>query len=194
MRLQFTILTLGLFITQAYSQAKNTLSATYAAGASNLTFFGRRQSDASYESQSGNIFGITYAQKLNRSFSFETGINFTNSNVKESSFGLGHTVNSYDNIKAVSIPALLKLSFLKYLYADFGFNISIQTNHTNYSLASNQSGIGCEGSAGAQYDLGKIKLFVAPYFQILSVGKFDRKASDEDLLNSGVKFGIGYNF
>jgi hypothetical protein len=146
--------------------------------------------DFGYENQSVNTFGLSYTHTIKKFLSFETGINYLTANVKETSFFTG---TRYDQIKMITIPVLAKLSFLKYLYADFGLLLDFQTNYNSNSLAPDQSGIGLEGGVGAKYNFGKLMLFVDPYLQYHGLTQFN-KGRGFELLNTGVKLGLGYNF
>jgi hypothetical protein len=117
-------------------------------------------------------------------------VNFLTADVKKDSFFGGIM---YDKIKMITIPAIAKFTFLKYLYADFGLLLDFQTNYSTASAAPNQSGIGFEGGLGAKYNFGSVQVFVDPYFQYHGLTQFN-KGQGFELLNSGVKFGVGYNF
>ncbi len=127
-------------------------------------------------------------------FSLETGLNYSNSQVVESSIvgGIGE-IYHYGTIKMLSVPAIGKFTFFKYLYADIGLNIDFQTDYTSNSPAPDQSGIGMETGVGAKYSFRKVMLFVNPFWQFHSVIRFN-KGENFNLLDSGVKFGVGYSF
>ncbi|NNU33659.1 hypothetical protein HK413_04975 [Mucilaginibacter sp. S1162] len=76
-----------------------------------------------------------------------------------------------------------------------GFDIDFQTNYkSGVSVAPKQSGVGLEGGVGAKYSYKSIMVFVSPYFQYHGIVKFNQQGSNFELIHTGVKFGMGYNF
>lgn len=194
MKLKLTILILALSIMQGYSQAKNNISLVYGIS-SNTIFMGHVLSDSGYDTGSGMFYGLTFSRWINNYLSIETGLHYSNDKVSENSFYGGSTYYYSGEIKMISIPAIAKFSFLKYLYADAGFTADFQTNYTNNSIAPKQSGIGLEGGLGAAYNFGKIRLFINPYFQEHNfISYSNTKNYNYNLIDAGCKFGAGYNF
>src|SRR5476649_821059 len=106
MRSVFIILILALLGVRAYAQSKNTLSLVYGEASYNVAIWGAI-GDFGYETKKGNIYGLNYSRNINKAFSFETGLNYSNNQAQESSIvgGLG-TIYHYGTIKMLSVPAI----------------------------------------------------------------------------------------
>jgi hypothetical protein len=194
MKLNLTILTLALFITQAYAQTNNTLSVIYAPGSGDVNIHGAI-GDFGYKSKPSKAFGLGYTRQIKKFFSLETGLTYSQSDIEKTSIYASTSTSRYDGINMITIPLLAKFTFFKYLYADLGFDLDFQTNYkSDISVAPKQSGIGFEGGAGAKYSFRSITIFVSPYFQYHGLIKFNHEGSNQELLNTGVKLGLGYNF
>jgi uncharacterized metal-binding protein len=195
MKLKLTILTLVLITTQVYSQTKNTLSLMYAPGSGNINIHSAI-GDFGYVEKPSKSFGLSYTRQLNKIVSFETGLRYSQNDIEESVMSDGGGPGRlHDQLNMVSIPLLAKLTFLKYLYVDMGFDVDFQTNYSDASIAPSQSGIALEAGVGAKYSYKSIMLFICPYLQYHSLTRFgSNKGQDFELMNTGVKFGLGYNF
>ena len=179
-----------LFSLQGYSQSKNTLSAVYGTGSNDINIKGV-VGDFGYHSARGTLFGLNYSRNFTPSFSIETGLIFSDNKVRETSISPGGSTERNGTIKMTSIPAIAKITFLKYLYVDAGLTADFQTSNT--SPAPNQSGIGIEGGIGAKYSFGSLLLFVNPFIHDHALIRFNA-GSTFNMIGSGVKFGVGYNF
>ncbi|MGF7078087.1 outer membrane beta-barrel protein [Mucilaginibacter sp. UYCu711] len=194
MKLKLTILALALFITRAYAQTSNTLSVMYAPGSGDVNIHGAI-GDFGYHSKPSKAFGLIYTRQIKKALSLETGLTYSQSDIEETSFPSGKVNTYYDKVNLVTIPLLAKFTFFKYLYADLGFDLDFQTNYkSGISVAPKQSGVGFEGGLGAKYSYKSIMIFVSPYFQYHGLIKFNHQGSNHELINSGVKLGVGYNF
>ncbi|MES2375069.1 MAG: outer membrane beta-barrel protein [Bacteroidota bacterium] len=193
MKLKLTILAFALFIARAYAQTNNTISIMYAPGSGDVNIHGAI-GDFGYKSKPSKAFGLGYTRQVKKFLSFETGLAYSQSDVEETSFPSGHLNTYYDKINLITIPLLVRLNFLKFFYGDAGITADIQTNYTSSSLAPKQTGIGIEAGLGAKYSFRSVALFVSPYAQYHGLKKFDRTGRNFELLNSGVKLGVGYNF
>jgi hypothetical protein len=189
------ILVLLFFATQAYSQTKNTLAVLYAPGSGNINIHGAI-GDFGYVEKPSKSFGLGYIRQINKTLSLETGLRYSQTDIEESviSYG-GSGLRLHDQLNMVSIPLLAKLTFLKYLYIDMGFDIDFQTNYSSASVAPSQSGVGLEAGIGAKYSYKSVILFVSPYLQHHSITRFgSNNGQNFELMSTGVKFGLGYNF
>lgn len=193
MKSQFLLLALIFFCANAFCQTKNTISVFYAPGSADVNTFGAI-GDFGYESQSAKAFGLAYTKRISKHFSLESGFGFSKNNTKETSFPSGHVNTYYNRVDLITVPVLAKFNFLRYLYADIGLDIDFQTNYTgNSAQPPNQSGIGIEGDVGAKYSFGPVAVFISPYFQNHGIINY-HKGSDFNMINTGVKFGLGYSF
>ena len=148
--------------------------------------------DFGFSDKTGYVFGLTYSRQINRVLSLETGLLYSNNQIQENSIIAGGSRTYNSEIKMVSVPTLAKFTFFKYFYGDAGLNFDFQTNgDDNTSLR--QSGIGIEGGIGVKYNFGPVGLFINPFVQRHAVIGFSG-GNDFNLMNAGVKFGVGYNF
>lgn len=150
--------------------------------------------DYGYTDKTGIVYGISYTRSFNKLFSIETGVSFSDDKVELNSIlpGVGEKIRD-GNVKVISVPFYAKITFLKYFYADGGFSVDKQTNYLNNSAVKNQSGIGGGLGIGGQYSFGPITVFINPYFRQFSLINF-AGTENNDLLETGLKFGAGYNF
>jgi len=91
-------------------------------------------------------------------------------------------------IHMISVPALAKITFLKYLYGEAGLVFDHQTNYKTDGVVDSQSGVGVEVGVGGQYKIGPVSVFVNPYY---TNHRFNGRNNLEE---TGIKFGLGYNF
>jgi hypothetical protein len=69
----------------------------------------------------------------------------------------------------------------------------MQTNHSNNSVVNEQSGIGDEFGLAENIGSGRSPFFINPYLKRFSVIPFSGSESNT-LSETGIKFGLGYNF
>jgi len=183
-----------LFSFSSYSQSKNTVSAVFGVSGNDVSIHGSI-GDFGYKSKSGTLFGFTYSRNFNSSISLETGVLVSDNKTEETFIipGMGRG-NAYGTVKMITIPVFIKYSFLKYLYLDGGPLIDKQTNYTNNSTLNDQSGIGFELGIGGKYSFNKFTVFINPSLREHDVIAFAGKGSSFNLLEAGVKLGLGYNF
>ena len=80
------------------------------------------------------------------------------------------------------------------MYLDGGALIDKQTNYISDSPLNDQSGIGFEFGIGGKYSFDKFTVFVNPSLREHGLITFDNTRSSFNLLEAGVKLGLGYNF
>ncbi|HVW97316.1 MAG TPA: hypothetical protein VHA56_15190 [Mucilaginibacter sp.] len=189
MKLNLTLLFFILLNLQAYSQSKNNVSLLFGAVNNDVNIHGAI-GDYGYTPKSGILYGLTYSRALNHSLAFETGVVYSNNKIQLNTDGpLSHTTDG--NVHILSVPVILKYTFLKYLYADGGLLVE---NQTNNSIIRDQSGIGFELGLGGKYDAGRVTFFLNPFLREHAVIAFKSEGSSQNLLEGGLKLGLGYNF
>jgi hypothetical protein len=177
---------------RAFSQS-NTIGLAYSAAKTNVDIFGAI-GDFGYHTKTGNTFGLSYTKKITRYLSLQTGLFYADDKAEETSSLPGRSGVNYDgDLKLISVPAIAKFTFFKYLYADAGMSFDKELNYTGNYLSLDQSGIGLETGLGAQYTTNHITVFVNPYIKIYSIARFNRN-QDFSLVENGFKFGLGYSF
>ena len=97
------------------------------------------------------------------------------------------------NLKLTSIPVTLKMNFQKHFFVNGGALLDIGSSSSG-SIHS-QNGIGAVLGVGAKYDF-KFggTLFLNPYLKCHSLVPFSSEKYHQRLLESGIRFGITYNF
>ncbi len=196
MKFNLFLLLFVLFSASVYSQSKNNISVYYGISNSDVDIRGAI-GDYGYKPKDGIGFGLTYTRVFTKIVSVETGLQYCDDNVQMNaiqSFPSGiTTVIRNGQAKFLSVPLNAKFTFLKYFYGASGLSADFQTNYTNSSVLDKQSGIGLEIGLGAKYGIGKVNVFVNAYAHELAVFHFSKDAHS-NLLEDGLRFGLGYNF
>ncbi|MGZ3820743.1 MAG: outer membrane beta-barrel protein [Mucilaginibacter sp.] len=171
---------------QAFSQTKNNISILYGIAANDGDNHGVK-GDYGYSPQSGLAYGFSYTRNLTRSFSLETGLLYSINKVELHTSGpRGGIFDQNSNL--LSIPLYAKKSFLKYFFAQWGLSFDHQTNYSSGSIIDDQSGIGIALGIGGRYNIGQTSVFINPFFCRHALN------AQNNLVETGIKFGIGYNF
>ncbi len=178
----------------AFAQPKSKLSFFYSPATNGVDIKDGWIGDMGYNGKGANLFELKYSRSVNSFFAIETGLQYTHHKIEMEFFpdGVSHYKNS--EINMVTIPISGNLTFLKYFFVEVGPTLDFELNHSSFSSVNNQSGIGFAFGLGGKYTFNRITLIVNPFFQrhlLLSLGNGD---SVEHLWQSGVKFGLGYNF
>ncbi|MFI5139320.1 MAG: hypothetical protein ACHQIM_15975 [Sphingobacteriales bacterium] len=179
--------------TGAYCQSKNTVSVIFGTGSNGVGLIGI--GGPGYQGQGESIFGFNYSWSLTRSFSIETGLEYSVNNVL-----LDYVDPPRPNftpqkasIRMLSVPVFANITFLKYFFADGGFIADFETSHKSDAIVSDQSGIGMGLGIGGKYNFKKVTLFINPFIQFHDAVSFNRQGGGS-LFDQSVKFGIGYRF
>ena len=189
----FWLTACAAFSTKTFGQQNNTLYVVYGTGSDGLVDGGI--GSAGYSSRGFNTVGLDYMHHFNRLFAIETGLEYLNNNL------LWDYEDAYDptfrpqktSIKMLSVPVYGNFTFFKYVFLNAGFTVDIETDHPAERIAPEQSGIGIFFGAGGKYTFNHISLFVNPFIQVHSMLRFS-SSGDQNLANSGFKFGVGYSF
>ena len=80
------------------------------------------------------------------------------------------------------------------MYLDGGPLLDKQTNYMQNSTLNDQSGIGLELGVGGKYSFDKFTVFINPSLREHAIITFGNTGSSFNLLEAGVKLGLGYNF
>ena len=193
MKSKLILFTLIILSIKGYSQSKNIFSIQYATASNAIDIHGAI-GDFGYTGKRGTDFGFSYERILSNSFSLETGFLFANDKAILTSILPGHPAPQNTDIKLITIPVLAKYTFFKYLFIDGGLTADFETNTPGNTLTNSQSGLGIELGIGAKYSFRHITISVNPYFQYHRIVGFTNSQSSFDLVDSGYKFALGYNF
>jgi len=188
-KFKLILITFIAFSFNAYSQSKNQISVLYGASATSVNIHGAI-GDYGYNNKSGSLYGFTYTRSITGSFSIETGIIAGNDKVQLNSDQPGPYQGKHDGeVKVVSVPIIGKFTFVRFLFVDGGISLDKQTNYYNNSVLDDQSGLGAEAGIGGKIRLGPVSFFVNPYLRGYVITR-----TRNNLMETGVKFGLGYNF
>jgi hypothetical protein len=156
------------------------------------------KSFAQYKGVVNVYYGVTIGGPLFYNvkwFSVETGVFFTDNKSQFAQLPNGpNVVKPKGDVRMVNIPFYLKFSFLKYLYIYGGFSFDNQTNASSDGIAQSQSGYGGEAGFGVKYKTRHMVFSISPFVFDHAVINLFNKNSNNDLVEKGVKFGIGYAF
>lgn len=186
MKLKSLTIILLLCSSYTFSQTKNNISLVYGFNANAVNIHGAI-GDYGYEDKTGQSYGLSYTRSFTELFSIETGLLYSTNKVELMTIGPAGGLY-YGEIHILSVPALAKVTFLKYLYGEGGLVFDHQTNYKSDGIVDSQSGVGLEVGLGGRYNLGQVSVFVNPYY---INHRFNGRNNLEE---AGVKFGIGYNF
>jgi hypothetical protein len=186
MKFKLILSVLILLSIQAFSQTKNNISLVY--GIANNTGDNHGAiGDYGYNAESGWMYGLSYTRNLSRAFSLETGLLYSVNKIQLTTIGPAGGIYN-QNLNMLSVPVYAKLNFLKYFFAQWGFSLDHETNYSSNSIIDDQSGIGIVVGIGGKYNIGNASIFVNPFFCRHAL------AAQNNLVETGIKFGIGYNF
>ena len=144
-----------------------------------------------YKSDGFKTFGINYIYRFNRTFDFETGIEYAAYKIiVEPNLPLIYMGTPYlAKFSLIQIPVTIRVNFLKYFFVNGGVFLDIEAAGSN--LVASQNGIGANLGLGLKYDLThSITLFVNPYTKFHSIIPITSKVNQQWLLESGFRFGM----
>lgn len=186
MKIKILFLILVLFSFRAFSQSKNNISVVYGVMANSVDIHGAI-GDFGYNDRSGYEVGLNYFYNISHSFALGTGLVYSEDKIQLTTIGPAHGIYN-QTIAMVTVPVYARYTFLKYLYAQGGLTADHQLNYSMNSDIRDQSGVGIELGVGGRYSFGSGSLFVNPF-----VCRHGINAS-MNLMDAGVRFGVGYNF
>ncbi|MGZ3767219.1 MAG: hypothetical protein ACXVB0_14110 [Mucilaginibacter sp.] len=198
--MKFSII-LAVFILsglRAWSQTYNTISFVYGAAETITPTTGMVEYQPytyyTYTVKSGPRFGLMYEHRFNRSFAIVGDVLFTAQRAQYYYiYGADQPVIR-NRVNMISVQALCKYSFLKYLFVDAGLSIDNQTKLTVYDQMRDQTGPGFEAGLGATVTAGHITFAVNPFWRDHFIVTLYHSNSNNRLTEDGIKFSVGYSF
>jgi hypothetical protein len=144
----------------------------------------------------GNSFfstGMTWLYKLNKTFDFETGVDYTaykiiiTSNLPPQMEAMRYS----ERLALIGIPLTMRVNFLKCCFINGGISLDMDTNVSN--SINNQTGIGASLGCGLKYDFKSgLSVFINPYSKVHSLISFLDYQYPKRMADSGFRFGITY--
>ncbi len=181
------------FSVGAYAQTPNNISVLYGLSSTAVDIHGAI-GDFGYTNKTGMSYGATYSRNLTKTFSLETGLIMYDDKTEINSIQPGRTVVSDGDVKLLTVPVIGRWTFFKYFFIETGISFDKQINYNSNSVVNNQSGLGNEFGLGAIYYLKHVSVFVNPYWREFSIINFSSNNENRNLMDVGIKFGMGYNF
>lgn len=180
------LVTLLLSNLHVLCQSKNNISLVCGFN-TNLVDIHNVVGDYGYNNQTGQTYGLSYTRNITRIFSVESGLLYSVYKVQLKTIGPAGGIYNR-NLDMLSLPVYAKWTFLRYLYGQCGISIDHETNYSFDHIVNDQSGVGISFGIGGRYNFGPLAIFVNPYYTN------HRFYGSNNLLEAGVKFGLGYNF
>ena len=187
MKFKILFLALILISVKTFSQSKNTISVEYGVTANTVDIHGAK-GDFGYNDGSGYEAGLNYFYNLSHSFALGTGLVYSENKIQLTTIYLGYNGVYNQTVAMITVPLYAKYSFFKFLYAQGGITADHQINYSRDSYIVDQSGIGIELGLGGRYSFGPGSVFVNPFFCRHGIN------ASRNLIDAGVRFGIGYSF
>lgn len=164
-------------------------------GQNDLVNFDQLLGAPSYTGEGFYSIGLNYTKELKTWLSFESGLEYSRHKINISSKPLPDIARTSrtENTGLITIPVAYRLTFLKYAFVNGGLLFDIDSSLSN--SIDNQSGIGFLIGAGLKYNFKSgIALTLNPCVRMHSIIPFSPDKYQYHLIDSGIKFGIGYRF
>ncbi len=148
---------------------------------------------ASYTGNGFYALGINYIYSFNKTFDFETGIEYAHYIMTIHPNVPPDTDNTPYDIKysLISIPLTVRVNFLKFCFINGGMDLDFDPTVSN--PIGSQGGIGSVLGLGLKYDSKSgISAFLNPYFKVHKMISFSESNGSQRILESGFRFGIMY--
>jgi len=144
--------------------------------------------------EGAKLYELKYSRQINRFFSIESGLEYSINKIETVSFPDGMNHYNESNIKMLSIPVYGDLTIWKYFFLDAGPTIDFELHRQTSESTYNQSGIGFGLGIGGRYTLKNFTISLNPFYQKHLILRSKKGAYHENLWESGIKLGLGYNF
>ena len=110
-----------------------------------------------FQGKGGAIYGLNYVRTLTKSFSIETGLEYSVNNLLwdyEDAYNPSFTPQKV-SVTMLSVPIYANFTFFNYFFADAGLTADFETSYKTGAVVSNQSGVGIGLGIGGKYDFKK---------------------------------------
>ncbi len=190
----FLITACILLALSAFSQTKNRVSISFASANNGLEIPEGWLGDMGHTGKGGKLYDLKYARQINKFFSIETGLEYSINKIETVTFPDGMNHYNESNIKILSIPIYGDLTFWKYFFVNAGPTIDFELHRQTSESTYDQSGIGFGFGIGGRYTLKNFTVSLNPFYQKHLILRSKKGAYHENLYESGIKLGLGYNF
>ncbi len=182
-----------LFCLECFAQTRNRLSISFASANNGLEIPKGWYGDMGHSGKGADLYELRYSREINTFISLETGLQYSVNKIETNYFpdGIMHYLDT--NIKMLSIPLYGDLTFWKYFFIYAGPMIDFEVHHKS-STTFNQSGLGFGFGVGGRYRLKNFTISLNPFYQRHLIVPYKKEVYHENLWESGIKIGLGYNF
>jgi len=188
------ITTCILLVLVAFSQTKNRVSIIFSPASNGLEIPEGWDGDMGYTGKGAKLYELNYSRQINRFFSLESGLEYSINKIETDYFPDGIMHYKESNIKMLSVPIYADLTFWKYFFVNAGPTIDFELHRQTSESTYNQSGIGFGLGIGGRYTLKSFTISLNPFYQRHLILRSKKGAYHENLYESGIKLGLGYNF
>jgi len=146
-----------------------------------------------YRGNGYNAVGLNYIYRINKTFDFETGIEYSAYKIiiEPNLPDIYHGVASLAKFSLINIPASVRLNFLRFFFLNGGAFFDV--NAGDSGNIGHQGGIGANLGIGCKYDFNcGWSIFVNPYTKVHSIIPISASGSQGRLIESGFRFGLLY--
>ena len=173
-------------------------------GAIGVTYSGLGDNDAfyweslegagSYTGKGYYSIGVNYIRPALSFLDIETGIEYSRCKYRFSNASLGPNAPEPFMLtnKVITIPATMRLNFLRYFFFNAGLLLDINLENNNH--LDNQTGVGAIIGLGAKYDFKQIPIgiFLNTYYKHHAILPFSFEKYHQRTDEAGFRFGIVY--
>lgn len=161
-----------------------------------VIWFGELEGTGRYKSNGSASAGINYQLKLTQAFSFETGLEYSRNEISitpafDPSIDMTPRKTA---IEMLTVPVYGNYTFLKHLFINGGLSLDLETNSDRIGGVDRQSGIGIGLGFGGKYSMKNIEVYVNPFLRQHAMLPFNKENYQQQLLDFGLRFGLGVNF
>ena len=178
---------------EPFAQTKNKISILYTSADNGLSIPSGWLGDMGHTGKGAKLYEVKYSRQINRFFSVESGLEYSINKIETDYFPDGIMHYKESSIKMLSIPIYGDLTFWKYFYVNAGPTIDFELHHLSSESTFNQSGLGFGIGIGGRYTLKNFTVSLNPFYQKHLILQSKKGAYHENLLESGIKLGLGYN-
>ena len=193
-----TICGLVLFCTlnaQNLNPGKGKIGITFTTlGKSDVAHIPSVDGDMYHENKYYYSLGVNYIYPLNNWLEAETGIEYSNHNVKLFAYPDGVTYFAGgEKLSLINIPLTLRANFSKFFFVNAGTFVDIDIRNKS-EIIDNQTGMGIIAGLGVKYDFKfGITLFANPFVRLHNLILFVPEKHPDRLFDSGIRLGLTYN-
>ncbi len=184
---------LAIFTFPITAQEKGTVSLTFSTLTSNSLIEPSLEGAPSLDITRSRDIGLNYFKSIKSWLAWETGLEYSLFNMRSIS-ALNPPAprdTTYSSLSLVSVPIGLKVNFLKHFFLNGGVLVDFDTNSGGF--VDNQTGLGAYVGVGLKYDFKfGASVFVNPYGKLHSLIPFSGGSVHYRVMESGVRFGVGY--